>query len=487
MENKFEKIMKIASNRGFFWPSAEYYPDKQAGFLDYGPNGLKLKEKIIKNWRKNLVQKEEMIEIDGCLILPKSVFIASGHLTSFNDPLIICKKCKFKTRADKIIEEKTKKEIKESLKMEEYDKLIKKYKIKCPNCKSQFEKAGTWNLMFPLKIGADKKEAYLRGETCQSIFTSFPRIFKTSRKKFPFGIAQVGKAFRNEISPRQGLIRTREFNQMEIEIFFNPEKENEIAEFDDIKKEKLNLYIKGKIKKVSAEEGIKKKLIFSKLVAYYLVLLKKFYLGIGIPEKLMRFRYLEKEDRPFYSKETWDFEVETSLGWQELCACNHRSDHDLKGHGKVSSQKTEVLDETTGKKIIPNVFELSAGIGRAIYVLLELTYQEEPKNDRTLFTFNYNLSPIQVAVFPLVNKEGMPKIAKEIYNSLNNSFECFYDASGSIGRRYRRQDEIGTPFCITIDGQTLKDNTVTIRERDSMKQHRIKIKDLKTWISDKIL
>ncbi|MEM1535759.1 MAG: glycine--tRNA ligase [Candidatus Pacearchaeota archaeon] len=477
MANSFEKIMEIASKRGFFWPTAEIYPDRQAGFFDYGPNGVALKNNIIKVWRKELVEKENMIEIDGSQILPESVFIASGHLKNFIDPLVACSKCNFKTRADKLIEEKTNQRISEKMSSSEYDELIKKYNIRCPKCKGALKKTEQWNMMFKLGIGAENKPCYLRPETCQSIFTNFLRIFKTSRVKLPFAIAQIGKVFRNEISPRQGLIRLREINQAEIEVFFDPTKENEI-EIEKVKKEILTLYIEDTIK-VSIEEALKKKLISSKLVAYYLALLKRFYTTLGLPENKIRFRYVSKDERPFYAKETWDFECLTSVGWLELCACNHRSDYDLKGHQKVSKQNFEVLDEKTNKKVLPNVFELSIGIDRTVFALLDTSYKEEPQNDRTLFTLKPYIAPIFVAVFPLVSKEKMPEIAKKIYKELKEEFSCFYDESGSIGRRYRRQDEIGTPYCITIDSQTIKDNTVTIRERDSMKQRRIKIENLK--------
>lgn len=476
-EDKLNKVMEVAATRGFFWPTAELYPDKQAGFFDYGPNGLALKNNILKIWREELVEKENMIEIDGCQILPKSVFQASGHLESFNDPLISCSKCNSKFRADKLIQEVTKKEIPEKLSNEDYDELIKKNKIVCPKCKSYFNKSKKWNMMLKTGIGAELKESYFRPETCQSIFTSFPRIFKTCRVKLPFGIAQTGKVFRNEVSPRQGITRIREINQMEIEIFFNPEKENDFN-IDSVKKEILPLYTQGKIQKISIEEALKKKLIISKLVAYYLSRLKQFYNKLGIKDELMRFKFVEKEDRPFYSKETWDFEVLTSIGWLELCACNHRGNYDLSGHQKVSQQSFEVLDESAGKKVLPNVFELSAGVDRALYALLETSYKEEPENDRTIFSLKPGISPVDVAIFPLVNKEGMPELAKKVHTILKTHFKCFYDESGSIGRRYRRQDEIGTPFCLTIDGQSVKDKTVTIRARDSMKQTRVKIDKL---------
>jgi glycyl-tRNA synthetase len=435
-----------------------------------------LKNNIIQTWREELVQKENMVEIDGCQILPTNVFIASGHLKNFDDPLVSCSKCGLKTRADRLIQETTGEEIPEKLSNEEYDELLKKHKIVCPKCKSFFNKAERWNMMLKTGIGAELRECYFRPETCQSIFVNFPRIFKTCRVKLPFGMAQVGKVFRNEISPRQGLIREREINQMEIEVFFNPEKEDDF-DLSSFKKENLPLY-KDKLINITPDEAIKKKLIKSSLVAYYLTILKQFYSKLGFSDDHMRFRYVPENDRPFYSKETWDFEVLTSTGWLELVACNHRSDYDLSGHQKVSKQSFEVVDESVQKKVLPNVFELSAGVDRTLWALLELNYKEEPENDRTLFTFSKSLAPVQVAIFPLVNKEGMPEKAKEVHAILKHQFKCFYDASGSIGRRYRRQDEIGTPYCLTIDGDTMKDDTVTVRERDSMKQSRVKIKDL---------
>ena len=215
-----------------------------------------------------------------------------------------------------------------------------------------------------------------------------------------------------------------------------------------------------------------------KFIAYYLARVQQFYAKLNIPEEKMRFRQLEKDERAFYAKETWDFEVLTSIGWLELMACNHRGNYDLGGHQKVSKQSFEVVDESVGKKVLPNVFELSAGVDRAMYALLETSYKEEPEHDRTIFSLKPGISPIDVAIFPLVSKEGMPELAKKVHAILKPNFKCFYDESGSIGRRYRRQDEIGTPFCITIDGQSAKDKTVTIRERDSMKQTRVKVDKL---------
>ncbi|OIO41472.1 glycine--tRNA ligase [Candidatus Pacearchaeota archaeon CG1_02_31_27] len=487
MENKslLDEITNIASRRGFFFQTAEIYPDNNSGFLEYGPYGVELKNKIISQWRKLILKKDNMLEIDGSQILPPSVFIASGHLKNFTDPLVYCEKCKNKFRADKIIEDATKHPMAENLANEEYDKIIEKNKIMCPKCKSRLSKTLRWNLMFKTGVGAEEKDSYLRPETCQSIFLNFPRLSKIMRMKLPIGIAQVGKSFRNEISPRQGILRMREFTQAEVEVFFNPKKENDVS-IEKIENETLIFFFENKTHEIAIKNAIRKKLISSKLIAYYLFLLQNFYLHIGFPKEKIRFRKLNDDEKAFYAKEAFDFEVLTSIDWVELVACNHRGDYDLSGHQKNSREKMEILDESTNSKVLPNVFELSLGIDRTLYSLMDLGYEDDKKNERTIFKFNPKIAPIQVAIFPLLNKDKLPEKAQEVYNSIKDCFDCFYDEAGSIGKRYRRQDEIGTPFCITIDHDTLKDNSVTVRERDNMKQERVKIKELQTVLWKKI-
>jgi len=479
---KYEKVTELALRRGFYFPSAEIYPSTPAGFFEYGPLGVALKRKFIELWRQYIVKCDNMIELDGTVILPEVVFKHSGHLDNFVDPIVECKKCKTIYRADKLIEEKTKKQIPEGLSSDEFDKLLEKYKIKCP-CGGELGKVSKFNMMFSFTVGPRKSERVaLRPETCQNIFIDFARLFKVARAKLPVGIAQVGKSFRNEISPRQSLIRTREFTQAEVEVFFNPASANNFSKFDMIKGYKLILQPVGKKKpiKISASEAVKKKIISSKLVAYYLVLLQNFYDACGL--KNYRFRELSKDEKAFYAKDAWDFEVETSLGWIELVACNNRADHDLGAHAKGSKQKLEVMDGD--QKVLPHVFELSLGVDRSIYCLLEQALVEEKvgKDKRLVLRLDPKLSPYFVAVFPLVNKDKLPETAKKIAGSLSCSYDVFYDESGSIGKRYRRMDEIGTPFCITIDHQTLKDDTVTIRDRDTMEQKRIKIKELEKFL-----
>ena len=483
--SRIDEIVALAGRRGFFFQSCEIYPDANSGFFDYGPLGVALKNKIIENWRSMLVKKARMIEIDGSQIMSKSVFEASGHLTSFSDPLIKCEKCGFIARADKLIEEKTGKIVPEKLKEEEYNEMIKKNNITCPKCKGKFEKVKRWNMMFKAGIGAENNEAYLRPETCQSIFVDFPRLFATTRIKLPAGIAQIGKSFRNEISPRQSLLRMREFNQAEIEVFFNPKKTS-IEDFSKIKNYELQLLIKNKIQLIPAKDAVSKKIISGELIAYHLSLLQQFFESLGIDKKKMRFRKLGEEEKAFYAKEAWDFEVETSLGWIELVACNNRSDYDLSGHAKQSKKNFEIMDEN--EKVLPHIFELSMGIDRIIYILMDLAFEKEKveNEERIVMKFPSSIAPVQVAIFPLVNKDGLPEIAEKIYSDLKEEFDAFYDYSGSIGKMYRRQDEIGTPFCITVDHQSKEDKTVTLRDRDSMKQVRIKIDKLREEICKKL-
>lgn len=484
-KSRLDDVMNLAMKRGFFFQSCEIYPDAPSGFFDYGPNGVALKNNIINQWRKMLKNVGAM-EIDGSQIMSKSVFLASGHLSSFTDPLIKCGKCGLIYRADKLIEEKTGKSVPEKLAIEDYDSLIEKNKIACDKCKGKLNKAGRWNMMFKTGIGPEEKEAYLRPETCQTIFIDFPRMYQTMRMKFPQAVAQLGKSFRNEISPRQGLLRMREFTQAETEVFFNPKK-TDVADFSSVKKKELPLMIEGKTKKISVEEAVKKKIVSSQIVAYYLANIKGFFETLGIPAEKIRMRKLSDEEKAFYAKEAWDLEIETSTGWVEMVACNNRGDYDLSGHAKQSGKNMEAMDET--EKFLPNIFELSMGIDRTLYTLLDFALEKEKVKDeeRVVLKLRPNVAPTQVAIFPLVNKDGLPEIAKKVYASLSENFETSYDCSGSIGKMYRRHDEIGTPFCITIDHQTKEDKTVTVRDRDSMKQKRIKIDKLNDELKKALL
>ena len=373
----YEEIMKLALERGFYFPSCEIYADAPAGFWDYGPNGVSIKNKFIDLWRRELVRHDGMVEIDGSQIMSKSVFIASGHIGNFTDPIIECIKCNSIFRADKYIIEKTDENVPERMADENINIVIRKHGLRCPNCNGEFGNVSRFNMMFKVGIGPAVEEAYLRPETCQTIFVDFDRVFKTMRGKLPLGIAQVGKSFRNEIAPRQSLLRLREFYQAEIEVFCNPNKLDELRNFEEVKDSVLRLFDQSVVSEVTADEAIRKGIIPNKLIAYYLAILNEFYEKSGLDMKRARFRRLSDDEKAFYALIAFDYEVETSIGWLELVACNYRSDYDLKGHSTVSKHNLEVIDPSDQTKILPHIFELSMGIDRSIYAILEHSYFED--------------------------------------------------------------------------------------------------------------
>ncbi len=479
----YEEIIRLMLERGFLLPSSEIYSDALAGFWDYGPMGVALKNKYVEIWRRYLVRRDNMVEIDGCQIMPKSVFVASGHLAGFEDPIVSCTKCNLTLRADRLIQEKTGKIIPERIPNSELDHLILSKDIRCPSCGGNFGSVRRFNMMFKVDVGPSGEEAYLRPETCQSIFVDFPRLFKVMRCKLPIAFAQYGKSFRNEISPRQSILRLREFYQAEIEVFFNPHKADEFEKFDAVKSEVLRLALEdGCVEEITAAEALEKGYLPNRLIAYYLTILQQFYRYAGLDVKRSRFRRLSDVEKAFYACSAFDFEVETSLGWVELVACNHRGDYDLSGHSKASKKDMTVLDGD--RAVLPNIFELSMGVDRSIYAIIEHSLAVE--GGRTVMRLKPYLAPIQVGVFPLVTRGGLPEVAKQIYSKIKLSFDAFYDESGSIGRRYRRMDEIGTPLCITVDYQTLEDSTVTIRDRDTMTQDRVRISELEQELHRRI-
>jgi len=474
-KNNAQRIEEIARRRGFFWISNEMYGGL-SGFYDYAHLGTMIKRKFENLWRKYFLSLDEnFYEIETSNIMHERVFKASGHLESFVDPIVRCKKCGNIERADQIVEDVLKENY-EGLTPKELTKLIKKHNIRCPKCKGRLEEVGILNMMFPLEVGTGKNKAiaYLRPETAQGAYVNFKREYECLRKKLPLGLAIIGKAFRNEISPRNVLLRMREFTQAELQIFFDPDKINEHDDFDSIKDYKLRVIYSGSktIKEVSCNTMAKK---LPKLYVYYMAKVQQFYLDVlKIDRNKFRFRELSDEEKAFYNKYHWDIEIELSLGWKEVGGIHYRTDHDLKGHQKISKQDMSV--NANGKRFIPHVLELSFGVDRNIFALLDIGYKEE--KERTIFKLPRLIAPYDVAVFPLVNKDKLPEKAIEIKNMLRTMYSVFYDSSGSIGRRYRRMDEIGVCCCITIDNETLKNNTVTLRDRDSMKQIRVKIDDL---------
>ncbi len=478
--SKYKDVVDLALRRSLFFPSCEVYADHPAGFFDFGPFGLAIKRKIVDAWRRWFVRKERFLEIDGSVVMPADVFKASGHLTGFYDPITVCKKCGAVFRADKLLSEKAGKEFKEAQAPEVLTAAIKKFKVVCPKCKGSLSDVEKSSLMVKAFIGAgSKKEVYLRPETCQSIFLDFARLFKTMRVKLPQGVAQFGLAFRNEISPRQTLLRSIEFSQLECEVFFNPDKIDEIGGWDAVKDYKVVVQRVNDSSPslVLVKDLVDKKIVSGRLIAYYLARVQQFFESIGLPVESMRFRELGDDERAFYAKEAFDFEVLTSVGWLELGANNYRTDHDLKNHMKLSKQDFSVVDEQSGKKFVPHVWEISLGANRIFYAVLEHAFKKE--KDRVFLSLVPSLAPLDAGVFPLLkNKPELVKLAKEVYSDLIKYFDVFYDESGSVGKRYARLDEVGVPFCITVDFDSLKNKDVTVRERDSTKQKRVKIKDL---------
>ncbi len=485
--SKADKITNIAVSRGFFFPTAEIYGSK-AGFWTYGHLGTLVKSRWEKIWRETFLNlNDNYYEIEGNYILPEKVFQSSGHLDHFNDPLTDCKKCNFRFRADELIEDELKINA-EGLDSKAMDKLVKENKLKCPRCGSDLGKVKWFNMMFDVKIGVTGEDlAYLSPETAQNPYLSFKREFNALREKLPMGLAMVGKAFRNEISPRKGFFRLREFTQAELQIFFDPDNIDEVKDWTKLKNYKVKvLLVKNRKKGVIEEscENLNKKFKIPKFFVYHLAEIQKFYLNVlKIPKNKFRFREFSEKERSFYNKIHFDVELdlETIGGFKEVAGLHLRGNHDLESHERGSKEKLKVNFD--GKEIIPNVLELSFGVDRNIWALLDIFYKEE--KDRVLFSFPSSLVPFDAAVFPLVrNKTRILKKSQQVYDLLKKEFDVFYDEKDSVGRRYRRIDEVGVPVAITIDFDTLKDDSITIRDRDSMKQIRVKIKDLNSKLRE---
>jgi len=490
-KNKNAKsFIDLAKRRGFFWQSSEIYGGT-SGMFDYGPLGLLLKRKLIEKWRNFFVKPDNIFEIETSIIQPEKVFEASGHLKSFIDPVTQCKKCNSIFRADNLIEEKAKKFV-EGKKPEELTKIIKENNIKCPKCKGELSKVKIFNLMVKTFISPTEDEiAYLRPETAQGIFIDFKRILVATRAKLPFGVAQVGSSFRNEISPRQFLIRLRAFNQMEVEWFVDPEEIKIHPRFREIENVKIRILTRkaqeenGKESTLTASEALRKKIVPNQNLAYFLARETQFYQSIGLPFEAFRFRHMLPEETPHYSKGNFDLEIKFDFGWKEVVGNAYRTDYDLKKHMEKSGVDLTVrLDN--GTKVIPHVVEPSFGIERTIYGILFHCYRDDKERGWEWFAFPPSIAPYSVGVFPLVNKNGLQEKAKEVFKLLKRHFDVFYDDSGSIGRRYARADEVGTPFGVTIDYDTMENNTVTLRYRDTTKQDRAKIEDLIKIIYKKV-
>lgn len=477
----YDKLASLFKRKGYIWgPSPEIYEGGVAGFYDLGPMGTMLWHNVANTIRMNYFE-DGFYEITSPLIMPRRVWEASGHLGGFTDPLTKCTKCGSVYRVDKLITELHPKEEVDGLTYEEYDKKLEELKINCLNCKGPLSRTVPQNMMLKTTIGLDK-EAYLRPETATTTYLPFKRYYDFFRRKLPFGVFQLGKAFRNEISPRQGLIRTREFNQAEAQLFIFKNQKNKWEAWSDYKDTELNMYackLQGKGKKplkMALKDAIKNKVLQNKAYAACLGVAYKIITDLGFNPKRLRFRQHFPNERAFYALDAWDLEWKSDFfGWVEVAGVHDRSDYDLTQHAKYSGQDLNVLND--GKKEVPNILEIALGVERLVYCLLEQSYDEE--KERTVLRLPPHMAPIKVMVFPLLRKEGLPEKAKEVEEFLlDEDVYAEYDGTGSIGKRYRRADEAGTPFCVTIDHDTLKDDSVTVRDRDSMKQLRVSLEEL---------
>ncbi len=470
-------LLDIAKRRGFFWPSFEIY-GSTAGFYTYGPLGSLLKLRIEKLIRDHYVNKEGCMLIEAPILTPEEPWVASGHVESFTDMNVECQKCGEPYRADHLLEEKTKKST-DGMSMKQVMDGIKKSGVKCPRCGGALGEPYDYNLMFKTYIGPGKNKitGCLRPETAQTTYMPFRRLYELGRKKLPFGVIQLGRSYRNEISPRQGLLRLREFSQAEAQFFMDPQDSKHHKKFDLVKKKMMTVVTKDvQDKEIAMTAGdLVKKKHAGEWIAYYLATSIELFERMGMEGSRLRCRQHRDDERSFYSSDTWDVEFKSeTFGRIELVGIASRTDYDLRRHQEVSKQKMTV--NVDGREFIPHVIEVAYGVDRPVYTVLESCAKRE--GDRTYFNFPPTVSPYQVAVFPLVRKDGLPELARQVYNDLNESgFYALYD-EGFIGKLYYRQDEAGTPFCVTVDYDTQKDNSVTLRNRDDQKQVRVKISEL---------
>ncbi len=478
-----EEMAAFCKRKGFVYPSADMY-GSLAGFFDFGPLGVELKDNIKQHWWKTFVHnRDDVVGIDGSIITNKTVWEASGHTTCFADLMLTTTKTKQRLRADQFLEEKLNINV-EGINAEEVNHLVKKHKLTGPEGE-EFEEVKPFNLMFQTTVGAIRNNdtiAYLRPETAQSIFANFHLVFENARAKLPFGIAQIGKAFRNEISPRDFLFRCREFEQMEIEFFVHPEKFNDCPLYDSVKNMKMQILTAAmQEKKQDHKELALNLLVDTQLVSqwhgYWLALNYQWFINLGINKDHLRLREHTKEELAHYAVACFDIEYNFPFGWKEIQGNADRGQYDLTKHCEKSGKQLAVFDEDSKQKIIPYVAaEPSQGVDRAFLAFLFDAYEDDKERCNVVLHLHPLLAPVQIGIFPLVNK--LKDKAEELFHSLQNQFVCQYDKSGSIGRRYARADEIGIPICVTVDFETLEDNCVTVRDRESTKQIRVAIADL---------
>lgn len=492
-----DSVVNLCTRRRLLFQSCEAYGGP-AGFFDYGPLGTQLKRGLEQGWWKRFVEsREDIVGLDGALLTPFRVWEASGHVQAFNDPLLECRKCKEKHRADELIRLELGLEV-EGASEEELKKLLEKKDLKCPKCKGALVLGKPFNLMFETSVGIEGKDkAVLRPETAQLIFVDFKEVALAARKQPPFGIAQVGKAFRNEISPRQFVFRCREFSQFEIEYFMHPEKEAKPEFSKELLELELNVLTaseqekneekeKQKTVKKKVKDLLKDKTFGNEWILYWLAEHVAWFQETGLKPESMRARQHVKRELSHYSKETWDVEFKfLDWGWKELMGVADRGDYDLKQHEKFSGKDFHLFDEDSKKKYLPVVAEPSGGFDRLMLALLVDAFGG--RDGKTVLALSPKVAPVQVSVFPLMKKDGLDDKARQVFEALRGEFVAEYDESGSIGRRYARADEAGVPACVTIDYDSLKDDTVTVRNRDTGKQERVAAgglaKQLKTFLA----
>lgn len=451
-ESKMEKIVSLCKRRGFVFQSSEIYNGFPAVY-DYGPYGVELANNIKNAWWKAMTQyRNDVVGLDSAIFMNPKIWEASGHVKGFSDPLTECRKCHSRLRLDSLLEEAGI-FADEKMSEEEINEIFSqnKDKIKCPNCGAKdFTPGKKFNLLVQSNLGNftgdwSKEPTYLRGETCQGIYVNYKNVLDSTRVKVPFGVAQIGKAFRNEITARQFIFRTREFEQMEMQYFIRPEDyQKYYNEWKDIR--------------------------------------WNFYLSLGIKEDNLKWH--KHENLVFYAKEAYDIEYNFPFGFKELEGIHARGDYDLTQHSKHSGKDLTYLDPSDNSRFTPHIIETSAGVGRTFLAILSDAYCEEGEGDnsRIVLKISSKLAPVKIAVFPLLkNKPELVSKAKEVFEVLKINWKCEFDDNGNIGKRYRRQDEIGTPYCLTVDFDSLENNDITLRHRDSMEQERIKVSDLKDY------
>ncbi len=485
MTISIDEMASFCKRKGLIYPSSEIYGGL-AGFFDYGPYGSEMKLNIKNAWWNFFVRsRQDVVGIDGSIIANPGIWKASGHAENFADLMLVSEDGSFEARADLFLEDALKKNF-DGVSAEEVNKLVEKHDLKAPNGK-KFRKCEPFNLMFTTNVGpkiSEKSLAFLRPETAQIIFADFKYVQENARLKLPFGIAQMGRAFRNEISPRNFLFRCREFEQMEIEYFINPH-DKKCPFIKEMESFEMMVYSEDMQKKnassklMSVKEILKNKLM-NEWHAYFLAINLKWFLSNGAKINNFRVRQHLKDELAHYSKDCWDIEYNFPFGWKELQGVADRSDYDLRRHMEFSKKDLSLFDDETQKKVVPHVVaEPSLGVDRAFLVFLYEAYHDDKERGNVVLHLHPRIAPISVAVLPLVkNKADIVNKSQEVFNLLRNDLSAFYDDAGSIGRRYARMDEIGTPYCVTVDFESLSDNSVTIRNRDTREQKRVKIADL---------